>query len=330
MTEKQHHKSASDQGIDWFTRLQSGEADADDYKCFACWQDEDPANRQAFDEIGEIWRQLDELKDELYTGQQQSPQSGVMPDIIGSGAWHGRLKSAPWGRLLGIMFLCISVGALWQPQLVQQLASDYRVGTGEQKQITLADGSQVLLDAQTSLSVDYSDRIRQLTLHYGRAYFTVAKDAQRPFVVKSGTTQVRALGTEFEVNVDDDDVAVTVFESAVQVSHDQHREKLIAGEGLYYSPQDGITPPYTVNLQQAAAWQRGRLVFSARPLEQVVAEINRYRHGRVVIMDESLLGLPVSGVIDLGKPDSALQAIVEALPVKQHRFTPYLILLSHS
>jgi transmembrane sensor len=106
-----------------------------------------------------------------------------------------------------------------QAYILDDYISDYRTGTGELKDIQLADGSRILLNTNTSLSVDYTESFRQITLHHGQALFTVVKDNKHPFVVASGGLAIRALGTAFEVyNPSHGEMSVTVQEHAVAVS----------------------------------------------------------------------------------------------------------------
>lgn len=326
MAGEQFDKMLSDEAVAWFTLLASGAATADDHRRFTRWRALSAAHAQAFDDINALWNDLDGLKDDVFV--QMAQQVPVEPMPPQSSVSKGRLSG--WGASLCAVLLCIVSGAMWVPDALTRLASDYRTGSGEQKILTLADGSQVMMDAGSALSVDYSTATRQLTLHQGRAYFTVASDKQRPFVVASDGGKTQALGTEFEVYQTSQAVAVTVFESAVQVSHAGQLESLTSGQRLHYSAQTGVSKPLAVDLFQAGAWQRGKLVFTDRPLGEVIDEINRYRRGVVVIVDESLSHFPVSGVFDLNNPDAILQALVEVLPIRQRSLTPFLVLLDRA
>lgn len=323
MTGEPFNKMLSDEAIAWFTLLESGEVRADDYHSFARWRALSPAHEQAFDHINGLWNDLDGLQPEMFT------QAIVQKPMLQTSSTHKEGLSR-WAVSLCGLLLFIVGGVMWTPDYLLQFASDYRTGTGEQKSFTLADGSQVMLDAGSALSVDYSAKTRQLTLYQGRAYFTVAADKQRPFVVASGDGKSQALGSEFELYHTDQAVAVTVFESAVQVSIATQAARLIAGQRLDYSGETGLSQPRDVDLRQAGAWRRGRLVFTDRPLSEVIDEINRYRQGFIVIIDESLRDFSVSGVFDLTRPDAILETLVEVLPIRQRSLTPFLVLLDRA
>lgn len=231
---------------------------------------------------------------------------------------------------LSVFLVCVISLSFFGFGELRYLTSDYRTGVGEQTSVLLSDGSEVILDADSALSVDYSANKRYLTLYQGRGYFRVAADKQRPFIVNSRRGEVLALGTEFEVDSIHQEVAVTVFESAVEVSQGRHVTMLSAGQQLYYSSGIGVSVPRPVKLQQAGVWRNGQLVFCNKPLVEVVEEINRYRPGWIVIADESLHAIRVSGVFDLRQPDAALQTLVEVFPMRQRTLTNYLILLERS
>ncbi|MDZ4262140.1 MAG: FecR family protein [Pseudomonadota bacterium] len=332
MADEQFDKALSDEAIAWFTLLESGEATTADYQRFVRWRALSSTHEQAFDNINALWNDLDGLKDEAFTQalpqQTMAQQAPVAPVPPQSSENKGGLSR--WCASLCALLLCIVSGAMWVPDSLTRLASDYQTGSGEQKSITLADGSHVMMDAGSALSVDYSTATRQLTLHQGRAYFTVAADKLRPFVVVSEGGKIQALGTKFDVSQTSQTVAVTVFESAVQVSLAGQLDSLMSGQRLHYSEEMGVSKPQSVDLVQAGAWQRGKLVFNDKPLGEVIDEINRYRQGLVVIVDESLRAFPVSGVFDLNNPDAILQALVEVLPISQRSLTPFLVLLELS
>ena len=240
-------------------------------------------------------------------------------------------KAALSGRGAGIALVAVLLvllgGSLWLPETVMRLASDYHTETGELKALSLADGSTVYLDTDSAVSVDFSPQARRLKLHQGRVLFVVAADKRRSFEVKAAHGTIRALGTVFEVYKKPDQVAVTVLESAVQVSHNGSTAKLIAGQRVHYDPSIGLSKVESLNPVQVAAWRRGKLVFNDRPLGEVIDEVNRYRKGVILILDRPLRTSRVSGIFDIRHPDAVLRALEDTLPIRAYRLTRYFILL---
>lgn len=206
------------------------------------------------------------------------------------------------------------------------LGADYRTGTGEQRTVALADGSTVVLNAGTSLSVDMTENIRHLVLHEGEALFTVKPDPDRPFEVEVGNGVVQALGTAFNIKTEGEGVVVTVTEHAVRVRAQTHTAEVSAGQRISYrAGWFGNTEE--ADVARALAWQRHRLIFEEKPLEDVVEELRHYRNGWIVIRDTSLRSLRVTGVFDTTHPEHLVPALVESLPIRVLSFTDRLILL---
>jgi transmembrane sensor len=211
--------------------------------------------------------------------------------------------------------------------------SDYYTAAGEQKTVVLADGSRVLLDTDTALTVALDETGRHITLQRGHALFSVAKDTARPFEVTTGTAVVIALGTVFEVEEEHHATRVTVEEHAVGIKglHDKDyapSARIHAGQQARYHPETGLEGPVKVDLQQISAWQRGKLIFKNQPLAQVIAELDRYYPGRMVIIDRKLRDLRVTGVFPANDPNGVLKLIADILPVNITHVTPWLTLLS--
>jgi transmembrane sensor len=141
-----------------------------------------------------------------------------------------------------------------------------------------------------------------------------------------------ALGTAFVVDRLPDDVTVSVIENAVTVAAptgtrgEMPQMRLMAGQKISYG-RDGLGPLGSARGNAETAWRQGRLAFENRPLGDVIATLNRYRSGTVIVLDSALLGLRVSGAFDVRDPDQVLDAIRQTLPVETLELTRYLVLL---
>jgi len=208
------------------------------------------------------------------------------------------------------------------PQLPFWLA-DYSTGSGEIRAIALEDGSTVHLNTASAVSVDYTQANRSIRLLAGEAEFVVQKNPARPFVVTAGDETVRALGTAFIVRREAGTVTVTQVENRVEITAAQsdpgRKVVLHPGERLQRRSGQPLPEAYAVNAGKAEAWRRGKLIFESAPLDEVIAEINRYRPGAVLLMGRKNAKLPVSGVFDLYQLDRMLAVIEQTLPVKALR-----------
>jgi transmembrane sensor len=194
----------------------------------------------------------------------------------------------------------------------------YSTGTGEQRSVTLADGSTVQLNARSKLRVRFSETERDIELVQGQALFQVAKNPQRPFIVSSAGTRVRAVGTQFDVYRKPSGVVVTVIEGRVAVFGSAAGADVPASTGhtldrgaspVYLSAGEQLTSsgathaaPRTINPATATAWTQRQIVLEATPLSEATEEFNRYNQRQFVIRDPALNSFQIDGVFSSTDP----------------------------
>ena len=236
----------------------------------------------------------------------------------------GRQSTLDRRTLLKSLLLLLGVGGSWlgfQSPLGRELRADYRTATGEIKPIVLSDGSQLVLNTASAVDVRYSAEKRLILLYNGEISLITGRD-DRPFWVESRQGAMRALGTHFLVRENDDQTQLTVLEHAVEAQlaqFPQEKRRVNAGEQISFSAA-------AFGQQQAAgngdSWTRGVLSVSQWRLDQVLAELARYRHGRLDC-DPGIAGLRVSGSFPLREPDRALLLLSQTLPIRLQSFTRY-------
>lgn len=300
----------------WLARITSGSASAEDRLALEQWLKEDVLHRQAYEEAVELWRQLGQLAGRpLPRLAEQAAPAMTLPRPVAQRPRRARR------RLLAACAALLSALAVI-PQLPFWLA-DYATGSGEIRAIALEDGSTMHLNTASAVSVDYTQANRSVRLLAGEAEFVVQKNPARPFVVTAGDETVRALGTAFIVRREAGTVTVTQVESRVEITaaqSDPGRKVILhPGERLQRRSGQPLPEAYAVDAGKAEAWRRGKLIFESAPLDEVIAEINRYRPGAVLLMGRKNAKLPVSGVFDLNRLDRVLAVIEQTLPVKALR-----------
>lgn len=319
--ERQARNAARDEALVWFMRLNGGDATEADHDRFGLWLRADTDHLQAYAHLETVWSDLDYVPDPRKEMTAAARRSRVSRRAVLAG-FTGMAAAAT---------LVVASGVTLD-DVEGLIHGDFRTGTGERRTVTTPDGSTVEMDAGTAISVHFKDGVRQLRLLSGRAVFTVVADGTRPFEVVCGGGSTRMQGGVFAVHKRPNDTAVAVVKEAASVhmcdtGNDGPRVRIAAGERVTYGP-GGIGQVVSAADGAETAWQRNRMVFRERPLGDVVADLNRYRHGRIVIWDETLNALRVDGAFNTDTPDAALQAIVSTLPVRETRLTPYLVLLS--
>lgn len=193
---------------------------------------------------------------------------------------------------------------------------DYQTAVGERRNVTLPDGSQVLLDAGTHLQVRRHLRSRQVLLVRGQARFEVQHSAWRRFQVDAGPVHVRNYGTVFDVDRQGDLSEVTLWrgEVGVRIDGSEAEQRLKPGQRLL-AQAGSLSPPEAVSPDRAD-WTHGRLQFDRLPLSEVLRILQRY-HDRPIVLDDPALGpLLVSGVFDADRAETAVALLPDILPVQ--------------
>jgi transmembrane sensor len=232
-------------------------------------------------------------------------------------------------RAAAALLACTALTFFLQPEMLQNLQSDYHTATGEQRQINLADGSRLLLNTDSAVTVDVAGKVRRVQLLRGEAYFEVAHAPQRPFWVVADDVRARVTGTEFSVGRNKDNVTITVAEGRVETSTQAHAEQitpLTAGESARYQGQQLATVQIT-DVQRTLAWRQEQMVFVQATLTEVVEQINRYRPGRLIITDQQLKNRPITAVFSVHRLDDAVTALEQTFGIRARRLTDYLVLL---
>lgn len=216
---------------------------------------------------------------------------------------------------LATLALCLLLGTLWWDPAYR--AEHHATVVGERRDLALADGSRIVLDADSRVAVAWRLRSRRITLERGRARFEVEPSVWRPFHVAAGATQVRVVGTTFDVQRHGERVAVTVIEGRVAVTPGEDalaRLLLLPG---YQVVVDGRSAgrPAQVDIAARTAWTAGRLEFDRTPLAEALAELQRYLPEPVALDGAGLARLQVSGVFDSGRAEEALELLPHILPV---------------
>lgn len=295
----------------WVARLQSDDATAADRQAFENWIAENPDHRAAYDELRALWSDL---------GEVPIPEGRL-----------GELRARRRRRVGGFIGLCLAAGVALLSLATpygDRWRADYYTGVGEIRHITLEDGTDVDLNTDTALVIRYDQGQRKVRILRGEAFFDVAKNPLRPFVVEDGSLSATALGTRYSVGSARANFAadVQVEEGRVQVEAAGQHALLGAGEAATVDAQGRLSVS-KADVDSATAWRDGKLVFSRRPLGQVLATLERYRHGRILLLDETAGGLEVSGIFDLHDTDDALRVLEASLPLRVTRLSGLMVVV---
>ena len=322
--------AATRQAALWFVKLRSPAVSSADRLAFAEWLEADARHRRLYDQVAREWADLDGLSDWAVA------EIGQLNLSAKPSAWR---RGSFWGAGLA----AAAAVAIWVlPWLFSQILPPdapqvrYQTAKAEQRQVVLQDGSRMHLNTASLVDVRFSAQVREVVLAEGEAVFDVKRDSVRPFLVRAGGVDLRALGTRFAVrNLAQGNVKVTVMEGRVAVAPRRPAtdaslmpvlpDELTGRAGpdaiilrpdqqLHIPPAGPVGSPKEVNVAKEVAWLQGNLVFEAAPLREVVGEISRYVPGRIRVA-EDVPDHPITGIIQIRNPDAMLELLSQVVPV---------------
>lgn len=216
------------------------------------------------------------------------------------------------------------------------LAMPYKTEIGEVSTISLTDGSELTLNTNTQLSIEFTDAHRRVTLSSGEVFFNIAKDTQRPFIIDTGAKQIEVLGTQFSVRKLSDEslLKVVVLEGEVAVYKTESGDAtelagpaLLAGDIASFDKNNQVIQQNQLTqASQAQAWRQGIVRFDNESLEKVVFELNRYRTHKMSISDAHIKQLRLSGVFHLADGENIVSALEGTLPILVKRDAQQIII----
>lgn len=220
----------------------------------------------------------------------------------------------PAGKNLGLLLLALAAGVAWIDPAYR--SEHFASQVGQRQALQLADGTHVLLDSNTQMTISWHLRSRQVELKAGQALFEVSPMVYRPFLVDVGVAVVRVVGTRFNVTRQEHNVQVSVVEGKVAVRALATGSVAALEPGQQLQLHKGREARVSrVDVDDVTAWQQSRLVFESTPLEEVIDTLQRYHRQPIRLMDPGLARLPVSGVFDSARVDRLLALLPGILPL---------------
>ncbi|MFT4655389.1 MAG: transmembrane sensor [Kangiellaceae bacterium] len=315
------------QARQWLTELYAGHSDPNKREEFVLWINSSESNRHAFRHSLQVWKTIGMTDSAMDWLDQQVHQNTVIPLISRRKFKHRLGKSQMWLSGIAASLVLIAVSAIFHSPnnfVIRPSAIAFTSPIGQNRTITLSDGSTVTLAGNSSILVDISQDTRYISLQKGGAYFDVSHDPSRIFSVTAEHLQVRVRGTAFAVKHSADNVIkVSVQRGLVDVADlseqgvaDEQVLQLRANQQVRADLNGRfITPVTQFNNDTEFSWLSGRLIYDDIPLKTVVMDINRYAKKPVVILDESLNELAITASFTFNQIDQALDGLAAAYPI---------------
>lgn len=314
----------------WVAKLDSGSVNGDDLKVLRAWAESSPRHREALERTAEVWDDLDVLA--------ACRNLFEKPVVQRRNSWIAVAVAASLSVLAVSAWLFTDT---FKPESTLLEQSVYRTRLGEQQKVPLPDGSQVQLNTQSRVEVEYTRQERTIRLQEGEAFFEVAKSSEQPFVVTTKHGTVTAIGTAFSIRLEADSMEVIVLEGKVrvnpespgmtaQVDVDEVLEPAVLemGQGTIIGDESkSVETLQPSEVDRALAWRDGLLIFEGDSLETVVTEVSRYTPVKIVISSPELRDLLIGGYFKTGETDALLATLESGFGVSVTRVSDDLVYL---
>lgn len=305
------------EAVAWVIRLQNSRVTQEERRAFEAWQAQSPRHILIYRTVSRIW---------------DSPELTAAASAL-AGAGPSRLESKPtfslrWPVLAAacLVFVVLladhfDISIRWQ--------ADYHTGAGERRTVELPDRSIATLNTQSAIALRFDDEVRRVRLLKGEVLFNVQQNAARPFIVDGAATAVRAVGTAFVVRAESGGESLTVLEGTVEFHpKDQETAPLVVTAGSQIQMEHGhMGRPHSVNVPAVSAWIRGRLVVEGVPFTEVIGELQRYHPGSIILLNQQVGQIKITGTYNVDDPVGALAVLVKTVPVSTISLADRLVIL---
>ena len=302
----------------WFTRLQDEAASAEDWLAFEAWLAAAPEHTSAYEKLEAIWVDLDDAGDAVVAALD----APVSLDTARADRAARVRSGAPrriWLLAGAGLAASLAVGVFTLANL-PVAAQTYVTAPGQTRKVILADGSKVWINAASRLEVRLGRGARQVQMAEGEAVFDVSHDAARPFLIDTGLREVRVVGTRFDLRQRGAAFALTVSRGLVEVrpsgASAAQPTRVAAGQRLSHPGGAAVSRLTSANPDDAFAWTRGQLVYTAAPLSEVAADLSRSLGRPVRVADAATGQIRFTGVLALDDKDAVPRRLEAFAPVR--------------
>ncbi|MEI2415525.1 FecR domain-containing protein [Orrella sp. JC864] len=312
-----------DQAHDWASILGSGQATRQDVEAFRRWRAQGAAHEAAWRQASIAWRKMESVArtfEAEYPAMLPAPGAGTAASVRSSRRRFLGAALSVGGAAAGVVALVHPPLGLWPAWSAWR--ADYRTAVGEQRQIALAGRVTVSLNTQTRIALRRDGGREDIELLAGEAAVSVP---QGQCQVLAGDLRIHMVGADVEVRrLAAGRVRVRCREGAAELSHPGGQARLAAGHEMRYERGSlGVAEPFAAD---AADWRQGMVVFHDLPLDQAVEEINRYRPGRVVLLNSALAGRRFSASVEIAELDGIIDQLQAIHRITVHRVGDFVFL----
>lgn len=330
MTDQEHYKKITDEAAEWFVLMRSDEISVERHDAFLSWMAQSEKHLDAYLEAGDEWDALPFDMEENHTvgavGHEECDLLGeakVIPfstkeKLPKNSLFNLSIFKSVAASLVAVVMIGYMTSSYW-------LQDHYQTAVGERTDIMLSDGSHLVLNTATELSVDMKRDKRIIYLSKGEVFFEVARDENRPFYVETAGGLVQVLGTKFNVKAKEGYSDVTVIEGRVSVTDhgtfDQNTSVslpeyiLIENQKFILGNEEIKNEILTVDAVQSISWRKGKLIYNGAPFEELVADLNRYYEAKIHISEPELKKMEIVAIVQIEDQKKTLEALAKTFGI---------------
>jgi transmembrane sensor len=286
------------EGLDWVSRMRAADFDQHARLALVDWRGRSAEHEAAYRRAVALGSVLREVSAQIVAEQSHTNVVPLRAKVDRRAFFAGAMAAS----VAGVVALRSPIRTLFGR------APDYTTGTGEARTIALAPGLTLDLDAQSSITVDRIANRHRVALLAGRTSVDAQLQPGYSVEIVAGKGRSLASKARFEVESDAGKSCVTCVDGAVTVAYGGRHLPLDEGRALRYTDEE-LGVPMPVDVEEATAWTTGQLIFHHTPLSDVVHQLNRYRHGHVMIINHALSNRPVNGVFHAAQINDAIVQI---------------------
>jgi transmembrane sensor len=313
MTQAEFGTDILNTAVAWAVRLSSGAASDEDRSAFANWRAANPQHQHA-------WARV-ELQLQAFEAVRERGGTLARKALCAPSPSRRKLLQGTLGAVIAVG---LSGYVLKRSGLLDLLNADLSTDIGHRRQITLADGSALTLDARSAVDVNFTADTRAIRLLRGQMFIRVAHDTVRPLVVSTRDGMLTALGTAFCVRLCDAGSRVAVTDSRVLARPLTGDAMTIATGSVALMQEDGVRVLDALQADAEITWLKGYVTAINRPLGEVVEALRPYLPGFIALSPDAE-SLRVTGLFLLDDIAATLRQIAQTLPVAVTFHTDYLI-----
>ncbi|ENX58058.1 MULTISPECIES: FecR family protein [Acinetobacter] len=328
---KQDHHQLVEEAALWIVQLSSDDEPTrkNAQLKFNQWKQHSQQHQKIAADIEQCIRSIQKVSQ---TAQHKKVVQSALKAGLGSAKAYKHVRA---GSAFVIVFFIFSGSFLYVSDTsIAYIGADIQSDSAQWTTQTLQDGSRLILRGKSAVNIDFQAKQRVVELVQGQVYVDVAKDPNRPFLVKTKHGQIQALGTAFSVTFRPSATELKMLHSRVRVqaaANEYANQQVIVSAGQAVSMnQNGVQSLPALNIyNEQQKWNKHQLMVEDLPLDQVLKELDQNYKGKILFNAEALQDIQVNAVLPLDQTQDALKLLATVFPnLKVYQITPYLIVIS--